>query len=110
MKNIIKKNRENFYIGTIIVFTLLIICLFIVFSLLNDNDKDLWRYIVAIIVILVPCSEIAISIFNWSVSVLSNPSFIPKMDFKEEIPEKYSTVVVIPTLLNNPSRVDRANK
>ena len=68
--------------------------------------KILWRYIVAIIVILVPCSEIAISIFNWSVNVLSTPSFIPKMDFKEVIPEKYSTVVVIPTLLNNPSRVE----
>ena len=27
------------------------------------------------------------------------------MDYEEEIPEKYSTVVVIPTLLNNTSRV-----
>ena len=104
-KNSITKSRENFYIGTIIVFTILIICLFIVLSLLNDNEKALWRYVVAVIVILVPCSEIAISIFNWSVNVLSIPSFIPKMDFKEVIPEKYSTVVVIPTLLNNPSKV-----
>jgi len=105
-KNITKKNRENLYIGTIIAFTMLIICLFIVFSLLYDNDIALWRYVVAIIVILVPCSEIAISIFNWSVSVLISPSFISKMDFKEVIPEIYSTVVVIPTLLNNPDRVE----
>ncbi|WAG69542.1 cyclic beta 1-2 glucan synthetase [Clostridium sp. CF011] len=105
LKNSIKKNVENFYIGTIIIFTTIIICLIIASSLLNDSNKDLWRYCLAIIVILVPCSEIVISIFNWSVSVLSTPSFIPKMDFKEVIPEKYSTVVVIPTLLNNPSRV-----
>ena len=104
-KNHAAKNIENFYIGTITVFTILIISLFIVLSLLNDTDKALWRYVVAVLVILVPCSEIAISIFNWSVNVLSTPSFIPKMDFKEAIPEKYSTVVVIPTLLNNPSRV-----
>ncbi len=105
LKNSTNKNRENFYIGSIIAFTVMIIGLFILLSLLNDNDKELWRYVVAIIVILVPCSEIAISIFNWSVNVLSTPSFIPKMDFKEVIPEKYSTVVVIPTLLNNTSRV-----
>ena len=105
LKNSTIKNKENFYIGTIVVFTTLVICLFTVLSILNDNDINLWRYVLAIIVILVPCSEIVISIFNWSVSVLSCPSFIPKMDFKEAIPEKYSTVVVIPTLLNNPSRV-----
>lgn len=100
-----KENRENLYIGTIITFTMLIVCLFIVLSLLNDNDKALWRYVIAIIVILVPCSEIVISIFNWSVNILGTPSFIPKMDFKEVIPEKYSTVVVISTLLNDESRV-----
>jgi cyclic beta-1,2-glucan synthetase len=104
-KSGIKKNIENYYIGTIIAFTLLIISIFIVLSLLNDNDRALWRYVIAVIAILVPCSEITISIFNWSVSVLSTPSFIPKMNFKEVIPEKYSTVVVIPTLLNNASRV-----
>ena len=101
----IKKKRENFYIGNIIGFTLLIMCIFISLCLLNDNDKVLWKYIVAVFVILVPCSEIVISIFNWSVNVLSTPSFIPKMDFKEVIPEKYSTVVVIATLLNNPAKV-----
>ncbi|MGH4050704.1 MAG: GH36-type glycosyl hydrolase domain-containing protein [Clostridium sp.] len=107
VKNVIKKNTANFYISTIIIFTLLIMSLIIVSSLFNDSDKDLWRYVLAVIVILVPCSEIAISIFNWSISVLSIPSFIPKMDFKEKIPEKYSTVVVIPTLLNDCSRVDK---
>ncbi len=106
LKNSISKNKESFYMGTIIIFTILIMSLFIVLSLLNDNEIALWRYVVAIIVILVPCSEIAISIFNWSVNTLSDPSFIPKMDFKETIPEKYSTVVVIPTLLNNVSRVE----
>ena len=105
IKSNIKKNIENYYIGTIITFTMLIVYLIISSSLLNDNDKDLWRYVLAVIVILVPCSEIVISIFNWSVSLLSTTSFIPKIEFKEVIPEEYSTVVVIPTLLNNTSKV-----
>jgi len=105
LKNSIKKHRENFYIGTIIASTILTICLFIVLSLLNDSDKELWRYVVAIILILVPCSEIVISIFNWSINVLTCTTFIPKMNFGRVIPEKYSTVIVIPTLLNNPSKV-----
>ncbi|MBU3154285.1 GH36-type glycosyl hydrolase domain-containing protein [Clostridium estertheticum] len=100
-----KKNIDNVYIRTIGIVTLLIVGLIILSSLLNDNDKELWRYILAVIVILVPCSEITISILNWSISLLCTTSFIPKMDFEEEIPEKYSTVVVIPTLLNNTSRV-----
>ncbi|MBU3189325.1 cyclic beta 1-2 glucan synthetase [Clostridium bowmanii] len=105
LRNSIKKHRESLYIGTIITFSILIICIFIALSLSNDKGIEIWRYAVATILILVPCSEIAISIFNWSINVLSSPSFIPKMDFGEVIPEKYSTVVVIPTLLNNPSRV-----
>jgi len=105
IKNIMKKNVEKFYIGTIVIFTMLIVCFIITSSLLNDNHKDIWRYVLAAIVILVPCSEITISIFNWSLSILSTPSFIPKMNFKKEIPEKYSTVVVIPTLLNDSGRV-----
>ena len=100
-----KKNIDNVYISTICIVTLLIAGLIIASSLLNDNDKNLWRYILAVIVILVPCSEITISILNWSISLLCTTSFIPKMDFEEGIPEKYSTVVVIPTLLNNTSRV-----
>jgi len=105
LMNDVKKNKENFYIGSIVGFNALIMCVFIALSLLNDNDKVIWRYILAVIIIFVPCSEIVISIFNWSVSVLSTPSFIPKMEFKQAIPEKYSTVVVIATLLNNPSKV-----
>ena len=38
--NSIKKNVEDFYIGTIVIFTILIACLIIVSSLLNDDNKD----------------------------------------------------------------------
>ena len=67
MENLInsnKKNIYNVYVSTIAIATLLITCLIIVSSLLNDDNKDLWRYILAIVIILVPCSQIAISILK----------------------------------------------
>lgn len=106
IKRIIKKKRISFYIGTIILATILL-CLVVVY--IGEYELKLrqatWRYIIAFIAIFIPCSEIVISIFNWSINHLISPRFVPKLEFKDGIPNSSSTVVVIPTLLNSVRRV-----
>jgi len=77
----------------------------ILLSLHKDTNIKTWKYCVAFFALLIPCSEIVISIFNWSINKLTEPRFISKLEFSEDIPEEFSTIVVIPTLLNSEKRV-----
>lgn len=99
------KGNVSLYIGIIVLGTIILTSLIIGTSLINDNSPVLWKYVVIAIALIIPCSEIIISIFNWSINRLIDPRFIPKIEFKHGITETFSTVVVIPTLLNNVERV-----
>ncbi|GAA0181782.1 glucoamylase family protein [Clostridium sediminicola] len=101
-----KKNKVQLYVGIIIVGTLIIMSFFLYISYINDINRALWRYIVAALALLIPCSEIVTSILNWSINHLSVPDFIPKMELKDGIEEKDKTIVVIPTIVNTPERVE----
>ncbi|MCR1899749.1 DUF3131 domain-containing protein [Irregularibacter muris] len=48
---------------------------------------------------LIPLSDIVIHLQNWIITRNIQPRFIPKLEFKEGVPESHSTLVVIPTLL-----------
>ncbi|KGM97083.1 NdvB [Clostridium botulinum] len=103
-KDNLKENSVACYIGTIIVCTLIVIGIFLGLSYINDGQRKLWRYIIATIALLVPCSEIVISILNWTITNTITPNFIPKIEFKEDIGEDNKTIVVIPTIINNVKR------
>lgn len=100
-----EKHKVLWYTGTIIIGTILLISTVIFLSLMSDMEIRLWRYIAAVFAILIPCSEIIVSVLNWSINQLSKPRLIPKLEFKKGIPEKCSTAVVIPTILNSEKRV-----
>lgn len=99
------KGNVGLYIQSIIIGTIILASLIVGISFINDNNPVLWKYIVIAIALIIPCSEIIISIFNWSINRLINPRFIPKIEFKNGIPADFSSIVVIPTLLNNENRV-----
>ncbi|MBL4936179.1 cyclic beta 1-2 glucan synthetase [Clostridium sp. YIM B02515] len=103
-KKITKNKNDIFYIGTIILITVLLCILVLSIVRLENNNISGTIYFICFLAVLIPCSEIVISIFNWSINHLSAPRFIPKMEYREGIPEEYSTVVVIPTIINNEER------
>ncbi len=104
-KEWIKNKKVDVYIDAIIIGTLLIISGIISLSIYRDSNIKMWKYFVAFFALLVPCSEIVVSILNWSINKLTEPSFIPKLEFFDEIPEEFSSIVVVPTLLNNKKRI-----
>jgi cellobiose phosphorylase len=97
--------RANLYIGgtALLVVTLMAVMLYTTF--INDNNPLLYKYIITALAIVIPISEIVISILNWSINHLITPCFIPKLELKEGIPEESSTVVVIPTLISSEKKV-----
>lgn len=96
---------QKLYIYTILTVTGVISLIVSYMDIYSESYNTSWKYIITFLVLLIPISEVFISIFNWSISRLTNPNFIPKIEFKHEIPEEYSTIVVIPTLIESVSRL-----
>jgi cyclic beta-1,2-glucan synthetase len=105
ISDIARNSPVFFYLGTIICGILLVEAFILSLSVGNSGQSPLWRYIIAAAAIVIPSSEIVISIFNWSINKLTVPRFVPKLELKDGIPEECSTIVVVPTLLNNEKRV-----
>lgn len=98
------EHRVRAYLCTLTVLTIAIIGVFLKVSYDSDFNFKLWKYILAFLVLIIPCSEIVISIFNWSATKLAPIRFIPKLELSEGITEENSTIVIVPTLINNVKR------
>ena len=48
---------------------------------------------------LFPASEMALQLVNYIVSLTVSPRLLPKLSFKEGIPNEYQTLVVVPMML-----------
>ena len=105
-KDNLRESAFEVYIGTIIFGTIFFIGVFLCLSYANDTNRMLWRYIVATLVLVVPCSEIVISVLNWIITNILDPKFIPKLDLRGGIGAENRTVVVIPTIINNEKRAE----
>ncbi|MES2431885.1 MAG: glucoamylase family protein [Bacteroidota bacterium] len=71
----------------------------LIYKAYSDGLHD-WKIIALSVVSLIATSELAIAIFNWLATILSNPSLLPKMDFSKGIPDEHRAMVVIPTMLS----------
>ena len=61
--------------------------------------------IVITILAFIPITEIVIQIIQYILSKFIKPKLIPKLDLINVIPEEYTTVVVIPTIIKNVEKV-----
>lgn len=53
---------------------------------------------------LIPGSEIAVSLVNRVLARLKQPTFLPRLEYRQGIPAEAATLVVIPALLPDPQR------
>lgn len=67
--------------------------------------RELFWGIVAAVAVLIPVSDIVITLINIIISHGYRPTIFPKLELKEGIPEDSTTMVIIPTLLPNEKRV-----
>lgn len=69
------------------------------------NSNNILVSILTTIILLIPISEIIIQLVNYVLSKTVKPKIIPKMDFSKNLPKKYSTIVVIPTIIDSKEKV-----
>ena len=100
------KHPQLVYFGGIASVLVLLVVLaagafFAFFRLDSCYSCDAW-FALAVLVALLPASDVAVSLVNYWVGWLIPPRVLPKMLFKDGIPEDCATFVVMPTLLIRP--------
>jgi hypothetical protein len=65
-----------------------------------------WVQIVAFILLVICISSPAVGLVNWLATMVVRPHALPRMDFSSAIPDEMRTLVVVPSVLSNPEKVD----
>ncbi|HZX21018.1 MAG TPA: glucoamylase family protein [Clostridia bacterium] len=99
--------KYGYYYFPIILLSVFLTFLFSRYAL---NTGNLYWGILVFIVTLIPLMTISTNILNYFYFRGFKPKILPKIDYKYDIPEKYSTFVVIPTLLPDEDRVEELAK
>lgn len=97
----LRQYPNEFYLGGIEFLTFSIILA----ALWWGDFNSLWAAFFATLVLLLPCSEAAVQMMNYLTSSLLQPQILPKLDFRDGIPNDCTTMVVIPTLLLDEKQV-----
>jgi cyclic beta-1,2-glucan synthetase len=63
-------------------------------------------YVLFSSVLLVPVLTVATSLVNWLITLMIKPRILPKLDFKDEIPDPFQTLVVIPAMITSREEID----
>ena len=99
------KTKINRYINAVFIITAFLVLGF--GAWLFQKTSDIIFSIIIMTISVIPISEIWIQILNYILVKTIKPSIIPKMDFSDTIPAEYSTIVVIPTIINSQDKVRR---
>ena len=97
-----KTQKPTAYIASIYIFTIIFSILIGIYVFYKINLP------VAIFVVclsVVPVSEIYIQALNYILGKFVKPKPLPKLAFQNGIPEEYSTMVIIPTIVNSKEKV-----
>ena len=95
-------NKKNIYIGIIILLTS-IIDFFVSFKIFRSSN--IIYALITLFLLYIPISEIVIKVIQYILGKVVKPKIIPKIYFRDDIPEKYTTMVVIPTILDSKEKV-----
>ncbi|MEB0138512.1 MULTISPECIES: GH36-type glycosyl hydrolase domain-containing protein [unclassified Undibacterium] len=101
----IKQQAFPLYIGTIALLTLSAATLILRSAL--DGPSHLMLLIVLASCTLLMCSQFALELVNWLVTLMASPQALPRMDFSQGIPAESSSLVVVATILTSKDNIDQ---
>ena len=107
-RNYKTKNKDKKYISIILLITSLI-TLIIGINLMLETNK-LIVSIIGMLLIIIPVTQIIMDVIQYLLNKTVKSKIIPKLDFTQGIPEEYSTMVVIPTILKSEKQVKEMMK
>ena len=106
----ILQNANAFYLSCVFLLTILslvAVSLMGQFSIiLQSTPAQRIALIFVFIALLIPVLTVSTSLVNWLITLTVRPRILPKLNFKNEIPEPFHTLVVIPTLITSRAEID----
>src|SRR5437660_1708831 len=103
MLRAVERNAPLAYLGTFAAVTALIVGVTVA-ALLQAGAGFIISAIAALLM-LIPASELALSVLNWDVTHVFEPRLLPKIDLSKGIPPEARTMVVVPVILNDEETV-----
>lgn len=92
------------YLGGTALLTLAFWVIFVAAG--TANGSTFGQIFAAGVLAFLPAAAFAPALVNWFVTWRVGPRLLPRLDFRQGIPEQYKTMVVIPSLLNDISEID----
>src|SRR3989441_715620 len=99
----VERHAALAYLGTFAAVTALIVGVTLV-TLLQTGAGFIISAIAALLM-LIPASELALSVLNWDVTHIFEPRLLPKIDLSKGIPSEARTMVVVPVIFNDETTV-----
>lgn len=98
------------FVGIIALLTIIFVFLVLKAGMIMGAVFTINQLIISALVLLVPANECAVSLVNWIVSKTVAVRVVPKLDFSRGVPDNCKTIVVIPTITDNPKKIERLMK
>ena len=102
-----KNKRKMYVIGTAVV-SVILACF--IGWYLNVKTKNFVFSFLSFLFLIIPIKNIIIKVSQYISGKVVKPKLIPKLDFYNGIPEKYATMVVIPTIVKSGEKVKEIMK
>jgi hypothetical protein len=96
-------NADDFYIGGIQIITVVLIGL--ILAPLVPNYPLFGGLTLAFLLLLLPATQGAVDLVNNTVTAIFKAYALPKLDFSKGVPQEFTTLVVVPTLLMKEKQV-----
>ena len=97
MERLASKQPLLLYVGGIGVISMLVTAeVFNRTTALHGHRFGLWFMA---LLLFVSATHLGVGLVNWLTTMFVRPNRLPRMDFSEGIPEEFSTLVVVPTML-----------
>ncbi|WP_051569370.1 GH36-type glycosyl hydrolase domain-containing protein [Alkaliphilus transvaalensis] len=104
---LLQKERKSLsqYLTPIILGTVLIVALLQLYSYYYLESFDLLLSFIILSITVIPASDIVIPLVNRVYTRRYPPDFIPRLAYRDGIPQEVATMVVVPTLVTDQDRV-----
>jgi cyclic beta-1,2-glucan synthetase len=99
VRRAIKRHPSFAYLGTLTVLTTLIIGFTVSYGL--RVQPSLLILAIATLLVLIPASDLALSMLNWAVTHFFEPRLLPNIDLSKGVPAEARTMVVVPVIFSD---------
>ncbi len=103
MRRFVLRSPAVFYIGSILLVTGGMEA--IAGAYVRAHGADWTMLAVSLLLSLIPGTELALSIVNFSVNFLFPPRLLPKLKWRDGIPDEFQTLVAVPSFLGDEEEI-----